>query len=83
MEEPFTITVSYKGKEHDYTAQLHVRGYSYHIRVLVDGMDVDYERDDEGAFRAMLPFEAAGKEAGKYDVELLKAIAHKIEALLA
>lgn len=83
MEEPFTITVNYKGKEQDYEAQLHVRGYSYHIRVLVDGMDVDYERDDEGAFRAMVPFENMGKEAGKYDVELLKTISQKLEVLLA
>lgn len=83
MEEPFTITVSYKGKEQDHEAQLHLRGYSYYIRVLVDGMDVDYERDDEGAFRAMVPFEALGKETGKFDVELLKTIALKLEALLA
>ena len=83
MEEPFMLTVHYKGTGRDYEAQLHLKGYSYQIIVAVDGTDVYYERDEEGAFRAVFLTEALEKNTRKPDVELLKAIALKIEELLA
>ena len=83
MEEPFTLTAHYKGEDRDYEAQLHLHGYSYTIRVTVEGTEVDYERDDEGAFRAIVPFGTEQNDSKKIDVELLKVIALKLEALLA
>ena len=83
MEEPFLLPVSYKGKEQAYEAQLQLRGYSYQIRVWVEGAEVLYERDEEGAFRAIIPAEAGAKEAKIPEAGLLQAIAQKIEAVLA
>ncbi len=83
MDDIFTLTVSYKGQDHEYEGQLFVFGYSYRIRMWVDGTEVDYERDEEGAFRAALPFETDGKTKDKLDRELLAAIAQKLEQELA
>lgn len=83
MEEPFQLPVSYKGHDHSYEAQLHLRGYTYQIRVTVEGTDIYYERDEEGAFRAVLANDAAEKEIQKIDRELLEAIMQQLEALLA
>ncbi|MBE7169235.1 MAG: hypothetical protein INR73_01510 [Williamsia sp.] len=83
MEEPFTLPVSYKGKEQDYEAQLELRGYTYRIRVTVEGQDVYYERDEEGAFRAIIPTDAPSKETRIPEAGLLQAIAQKIKAVLA
>lgn len=83
MEEPFLLTVSYKGHDQDYEAQLLLRGYSYQIQVSVNGTDVFYERDDEGAFRAIISADAIEKGIKPPEAGLLKAIALKIEAVLA
>ena len=83
MEDPFLLPVSYKGKEENYEAQLLLRGYTYQIRVTVAGTDIFYERDEEGAFRAMIPTDLVTKETKPPDPGLLQAIAQKIEAVLA
>lgn len=83
MEEPFTLRVAYKGQEQDYEAQLQLRGYSYQIRVTVEDIGVLYERDEEGAFRAIIPADAVEKNAKLPEAGLLQAIAQKIEAVLA
>lgn len=83
MEEPFLLTVSYKGHDQDYEAQLQLRGYSYQIRVSVNDVDIFYERDDEGAFRAIVSAEAVEKNVKLPEAGLLEAIAQKLEELLA
>jgi hypothetical protein len=55
MEEPFIITVSYKGGEKEFEARLQVFGYSHRFHVDIEGTEVIFERDEEGHYRAILP----------------------------
>jgi hypothetical protein len=55
MEEPFVIEVNYKGVERAFEARLQVFGYSHRFHVDVEGVEVLFERDEEGSYRAMAP----------------------------
>jgi hypothetical protein len=93
MEEPFVIEVNYKGVERAFEARLQVFGYSHRFHVDVEGVEVLFERDEEGSYRAMapqLPENAPeGMERGTAglgrvpEAGLLQAIAEAIERILA
>lgn len=83
MDEPFLITIDYNGKVLDFTAQLQIYGYTHRFVVDVFGTDMHFERDEDGAYRAMIPYDASEKHLQKLDVHLLQAIATKIESILA
>lgn len=80
MDEPFVITVNYKGVEREFEARLQVFGYSHRFHVAVDGTEVLFERDEEGNYRALLQPEHTGKMP---DTGLLQSIAEAIERILA
>jgi hypothetical protein len=80
MDGPFTITVSYKGKEQDFDVTLKVLGFTHRFYLVIDGTELFFERDDEGAFRAIVPPEQQKKQI---DSVLLRLIADAIEAALA
>ncbi len=82
MDEPFSITVSYKGHERNFGAQLFTFGYTYKICVTIDEIDIDFERDDRGTFRA-IAIDVDDKRIQKLDGTLLQAIAEKIEEILS
>lgn len=79
MHEPFMIPVEYKGVERAFEAELRVRGYTHQFYVMVDGVEVVYDRDEEGYYRAVVAGGVVGKEP---DIGLLKAIAEAIEDIL-
>jgi hypothetical protein len=88
MEDPFIITVAYKGQDRDFEAELLQMGYTHKFHVIVEGADLFFERDEEGRYRAIL--QENTDEKGSHarhiktpDLELLKLIAEKIEAILA
>lgn len=83
MYEPFVLTVPNKGQDRDYEAQLEQTGYTHRFRVRVNEVEVLFERDEEGGYRAMLPPTVTEQEAAKLDRELLQAIAQQIEAILS
>ncbi len=83
MEEPFILSVPYKGKEHDYEARLEVRGYTHRFVVQMEETEVWFERDEEGAYRALLPPDTPEKTASRLDRDLLAAIAEQIRVILA
>lgn len=83
MEEPFYLTVTHKGKEKDYPAQLVMTGYTHKLVVQVGDVEVWYERDEDGAYRAILPPTTTEKQAAGLDKELVQLIASKIEQVLA
>lgn len=80
MEEPFVIDVNYKGMARAFEARLQVYGYSHRFHVDVGGVEILFERDEEGSYRAMVPDPGTVKvpESG-----LLQAIAEAIERILA
>ncbi len=80
MDEPFIITITYKGAEQGFTAILQVLGYTHRFHVSVEGIEVIFERDEEGQYRAVIPPE---KETKKIDTLLLQSIAKEIENILA
>ena len=84
MEEPFILTVWHNGQSQDFEAQLLLSDYTHKFRVLFIelNMNIFFERDEEGSYRAILPADVTEKEISEIDKELLKAIAKKIEAIL-
>jgi hypothetical protein len=89
MEDPFIITVSYKGLDRDFEAELLQMGYIHKFHVIVEGADLFFERDEEGQYRAILQDNTHEKGAFSSpakrhpDPELLQLIAEKIESILA
>jgi len=81
MEDSFIITVTYKGQDRDFEAELLQMGYTHKFHVIVEGIDLYYERDEEGCYRAVLGESSSAQRLP--DVELIKLIAEKIEAILA
>jgi len=73
MADDFILTVTYRGIASDYAAELQVRGFSYHIAVLVDQTAVIFEPDEERNFRAIVPHNV------NVPVDLLQAIAEELE----
>ncbi len=80
VEEPFIIPVNYKGIDREFEARLQVWGYTHRFHVQVECVEVIFERDEEGKYRAVIPPETPVKPA---DIGLLKAIAEAIEQILA
>jgi len=82
MDEPFTLTVPYKGKQQEFETELMVTGYTYKFRTMVNGTEVFFERDDAGEFRALAP-NADAKQLQSLDPGLLQAIAQQLEIILS
>ena len=80
IDEPFMINVSYKGAEREFQAVLRLYGYIHRFHVDVEGTDVQFERDEEGNYRAIIPPDTKGKIP---DAGLLQQIAGAIEKILA
>jgi hypothetical protein len=82
MSESFFIPVIYKGEEKNFNAELKVFGYTARFEVDVNGTIVYFEKDEEGSYRAVMPFDSENSGAPVPDVNLLKIIQEKIEELL-
>ena len=81
MEEAFEIPVFYKNEELSFRAKLLAFGYVHKFQVDVYGRDFFFEQDDSGDYRALIdPSEL--DDIKTVDVDLLKAIAASIEAIL-
>jgi hypothetical protein len=81
MDELFELPVFYKGKELLFPARLLQLGYTHRFVVDVYGQEVFFEPDEERNYRALVePEQLEGNK--KIDVELLKTIAERIEAVL-
>ncbi|MGZ3957564.1 MAG: hypothetical protein ACXVBT_06740 [Flavisolibacter sp.] len=77
--EDFDITIVYKGKEMVFPARLVIWGYVYKIETEVQDRTVQFERDEENAWRAI----AQGEDLKNMDVELVKEIGAALEKLFA
>lgn len=81
MDDPFQLPVTYKGQEVYFPACLLQLGYTHKFAIDVHGQEIFFEPDEEQTYRAVLT--TAQLESSKpVDVELLKAIAEAIEAIL-
>jgi hypothetical protein len=82
MNEPFVLTVNYKGEERGFIAWLLLQGFTYKIKVLIGQTEVFFEPDEEGGYRAVkMPWQEQ-KELEKIDKHLLSLIGQKIQDVL-
>ncbi len=72
MDE-FDLPVTFKGMEEVFKVQLHITGYTYRLVVDVHGQSINFERDEEGNFRALLDYNDV-ENSGNVDLGLVKAI---------
>ncbi|HUC81435.1 MAG TPA: hypothetical protein VMR70_10990 [Flavisolibacter sp.] len=79
MFDEFELPVNYRNEELLFPAQLQQAGYTHRFRVDVYGLDVFFEPDEEGAYRAIINPESLDKQVS---AELLQAIAEAIEAVV-
>ncbi len=82
MSESFFIPLIYQDKTLEFPAQLITTAYSYYIEVEIEDVKINFERDDEGNFRAILSPSDVEKGA-KTNPQLLQAIANTLEDLLS
>ncbi len=80
MEEQFELPMEYKGKQLMLNASLLVTGYTHKFNVDVNGQNIIFEPDDEGSYRAIIPYDDLDKNKS-VDIELLKEIAKVIEGI--
>lgn len=82
MSDEFTLSILHKGEQKDYPARLLLQGYTYKIRVTVDGMEVYFEPDEEGSLRVVKMPEQDEKKLEKIDKGLLQELKEKIEEVV-
>lgn len=78
VQESFVLTVTYREKELDLPAVLHVFPHTHKIAVLAGQQEILFEPDEERNYRAVLSPEEAAQV--NLDRNLLKAIAEALEA---
>jgi hypothetical protein len=83
MTDEFILTITYKQEQTDFKARLLLQGYVHKFRVMVDEMEIFFEPDEEGHYRAVKMSWQDEKQIEKIDKNLLSVIAQKIEAVLA
>ena len=81
MDGGFELPVCYDGKEFMFPAELHLYGFTQKIEVLVNGINVMFERDEERKWRALVDPTEIEKHKS-IDRGLLRAIADSIEEVL-
>jgi hypothetical protein len=80
MEEQFELPVECKGQELMLKASLLVTGYTHKFNVDVNGQNIIFEPDDEGSYRAVIPYDDIDNNSS-VDKELIKLIATTIEKI--
>jgi hypothetical protein len=83
MEEPFILEVDHNGKQLQFETRLLRLGYIYRFAVVVDEIEVLFEKDEEGGFRAIVPDGIDEKGRRSLDPAMLKSIAETIAAGLS
>jgi hypothetical protein len=79
MNDTFDLPVRYKGEELLFPATLRQLGYTHRFEVCVGDELIFFERDEEGAYRALV---SGDHQPADLKPELLQAIADGIEAVL-
>ena len=80
MDESFSISVSVDGRDYSFDARLVTVGYTHRFIDLINGLEVFFEPDEERKYRAILNLTDHSTVKDR-DMELIKAVASKIEAI--
>jgi hypothetical protein len=81
MPESFELPVTYKGEEILFPAELWATGFSYKIKITIEGMDIFFEPDEEKNYRATIT-DADRDKASRIKKDLLQAISETLKELL-
>ena len=57
MNELFSVSVNYPGKEYSYEARLATVGYTHKFLVMINGMVLIFEPDWEGLYSKLIPLQ--------------------------
>ncbi len=75
------MPVTYKGREQIFKVTLQVFGYSYRLVVDVNGQVINFERDEERNFRAVLNYDDV-ENSDNVDRGLIEVIGESIREAL-
>ena len=81
MEDSFSIDVDFRGREYSFEAILVAVGYTHKFRIVINGVEVTFEPDEERNYRAILNTSDKSSIKG-VDIELIKAVGEKIQSIL-
>ena len=82
MSDQFEIPVVYKGENLLFNGMLISTGFTYKIQVDINEFLINFERDDENNFRAVL-HQSQLLQADKIDKALVKEIGETLQQLFA
>jgi len=80
MDAELMLPVEYKGKEYEFPFKVVLQGYAPRYVVLVDELEVIFERDDQGELRAIV-YNQEGLTASLPAHGLLEVISATIQQL--
>ena len=83
MEESFVLTIDHNGKQLNLETLFMPVGYTHKFKVMVEGLEIFFEPDEEGYYRAVLPPGIDEKTRRGIDTELLQSIATTIKSELS
>ena len=81
MEDSFNIEVDFNGSEYSFEARLATVGYTHKFYIVINGVEVTFEPDEERNYRAILNTSDKSSIKG-VDIELIKAVGEKIQSIL-
>jgi lipoprotein NlpI len=81
MEDPFIISLNYKGETRDYQAQLIVHGYTHRYKIWIDEAEIFFEPDEEDSYRAISMQLQDQKALEKIDKDLLFALQQELQSI--
>jgi len=77
-EPGFRLPVAFEGKALLFDGRLLPFGFTYRVEMLVDGLSLYFERDEERAWRVIVPEGVAERKLPR--PELLRAVADALDA---
>ena len=81
MDDYFSIPVAFQGNELEFEARLLMQGYIHRIEVIVDGIPVLFEPDEERNYRALVSLEQLEGKGRNLNKGILQAIAGVLHSL--
>jgi hypothetical protein len=81
MEEVLYIPVDYAGVEREFEARVQVWQYGHRWFIWVEGVELVFERDDSGEYRALTPEGYTGKLPDRGLVEAIAGVLDALDAL--
>ena len=83
MDDSFILKFEFKDKPHILEVRPWIQQYKVCFKVVVEGHDITFGRDEEGEYRAIADVNVNNVNTGKsVDSQLLQEIARRIEEAL-